>query len=152
MKLANAINYLHRLVSKSTIMKLIPYLHFNGNCEEVLNAYINILDGSGQVVARFGDNPAYPVPEEHKNRVMHASLQFDDNVIMLSDSMPGHQVIHGNGVNLSINHSDEERIRRIFAKLADGGQITMPLEKQFWGALFGQVIDKFDIRWMISCP
>lgn len=131
-------------------MKLIPYLHFNGNCEEALNTYIDILGGSGQVVSRFGDNPAFAVTDDFKNKVMHASIQFDGNVIMMSDTT--RRIYQGNGAVMSINDGNEERIRLIFEKLATGGEVTMPLEKQFWGALFGQVIDKFGIHWMLSCP
>jgi PhnB protein len=131
-------------------MKLMPYLHFNGNCEDALNTYIDILGGSGQVVSRFGDNPAFQVPDGFKNKVMHASLQFDGNVIMMSDTT--RRIYQGNGAVMSINDGNEERIRSIFEKLAIGGEVTMQLEKQFWGSLFGQVIDKFGIHWMLSCP
>ncbi len=131
-------------------MKLIPYLHFNGNCEEALNTYIDILGGSGQVVSRFGDNPSFQVPDDFKNKVMHASMIFDDNVIMMSDTT--RRIYQGNGAVMSINDGNEERIRLIFEKLSAGGEVTMPLEKQFWGSLFGQVIDKFGIHWMLSCP
>jgi PhnB protein len=130
-------------------MKLIPYLHFNGNCEDALNAYISIFGGNGQVVSRFGDTPSFPVPDDFKNKVMHASLQFEDNVIMMSDSTRG--IEHGNGVVMSISLGDEAQTREIFRKLAEGGQVTMPLEKQFWGALFGQLTDKFGIHWMLNC-
>ena len=130
-------------------MKLIPYLHFNGNCEEALNAYIGIFGGNGQVVSRFSDTSTFSVPDDFKNKVMHASLQFEDNVIMMSDST--RDIIQGNGVVMSISLGDETQTQEIFGKLAEGGQITMPLEKQFWGALFGQVTDKFGIRWMLNC-
>ena len=130
-------------------MKLIPYLHFNGNCEEALNAYLGIFGGSGQVVSRFNDTSAFSVPDNFKNKVMHASMQFDDNTIMMSDST--RDIIQGNGVVMSISLGDESQTREIFGKLAEGGQVTMPLEKQFWGALFGQVTDRFGIRWMLNC-
>jgi len=27
----------------------------------------------------------------------------------------------------------------------------MPLKKQFWGATFGMLTDKFGVHWMINC-
>ncbi|HVV55780.1 MAG TPA: VOC family protein [Mucilaginibacter sp.] len=132
-------------------MKLIPYLHFNGNCEEALNNYIEIFGGSGGVTSRFGDAPSFPVPDDYKNKVMHAHLEFDDNVIFMSDCGPGRTIEHGNGIAMSIGLEDEAQTHAIFDRLAEGGQVIMPLEKQFWGDIFGQLIDKYGIRWMLNC-
>jgi PhnB protein len=131
-------------------MKLVPYLLFRGNCEEALNAYKVIFGGEANVVSRFGST-SYPVPESHKDKIMHASFVFDGNTIMMSDAMPESTIDHGNGLALSISLNSEERTRRIFEGLAENGKVLMPLEKQFWGALFGQVTDRFGIRWMVNC-
>jgi PhnB protein len=37
-----------------------------------------------------------------------------------------------------------------FAKLAEGGKITMPVEDTFWGARFGMLTDKFGVHWMFN--
>lgn len=132
-------------------MKLIPYLHFNGNCEEAINTYAEILGGAGGVTSRFGDTNAFPVTEEFKNKVMHGNVTFDDNVIFMSDCGPGRSVIHGDGTAMSIGLGDEARAQKIFDRLAEGGTVIMPMAKQFWGAIFGQLVDKFGIRWMINC-
>jgi PhnB protein len=131
-------------------MKLIPYLNFQGNTEEAINAYQKIFDGEIHDLSRFGDNDP-SIPEDHKNKIMHARLSFGDNMLMFSDGMPGGTIDHGNGINLSIGLNDEAQARSIFEQLADGGIIIMPMEKQFWGALFGMVKDRFGISWMINC-
>jgi PhnB protein len=131
-------------------MKLIPYLNFQGNCEEALNRYQQIFNGAIHDLNRFGDGN-FPVPEEQKNKIMHAQLTFGDNLLMFSDGMPGATIHHGNGIHLSIGLNDEAQARSIFEQLAEGGKITMPMEKQFWGALYGQVIDQFEVSWMINC-
>jgi PhnB protein len=130
-------------------MKLIPYLSFPGNCEEALNYYAKIFDGSISDLSRFGDT--FPVADDQKNRVMHARLAFGDNMLMFSDNMPGATIDFGNGISLSIGLTDEQQARSIFGQLAEGGKVTMPMEKQFWGALFGMVQDKYGINWMINC-
>jgi PhnB protein len=38
----------------------------------------------------------------------------------------------------------------IFNVLAEGGIVTMPLNKTFWGAYFGMLVDPFGINWMIN--
>ncbi len=82
---------------------------------------------------------------------MHTHLTFGENVIMLSDYMPGSKVDYGNGIALSINLANLEETTAIFNKLAENGNIRMPLEKQFWGSHYGEVLDSFGIRWMLIC-
>lgn len=137
-------------MKKKPTMKLIPYLNFEGNTEEVMNTYAKIFNGQLHDISRFGDtNPN--MPEEEKNRIMHARLTFGDNMLMFSDSMHGHVVNFGNSISLSLGMTDEAESHSVFNQLADGGQITVPMAKQFWGAIFGMVIDKYGIQWMINC-
>ena len=130
-------------------MKLIPYLNFAGNTEEALNYYQEVFNGTIHDLNRFGD--MFPPEANYKDKIMHARLEFGDNMLMFSDGMPGSPIDHGNGIYLSIGLNDEVQARSIFDQLGEGGRITMPLEIQFWGALFGQVMDKFGISWMINC-
>ncbi|HWZ04449.1 MAG TPA: VOC family protein [Mucilaginibacter sp.] len=131
-------------------MKLIPYLSFGGNAEEVMHTYEKIFEGAVHDVSRFGDtNPN--TPEEQKNKIMHGRLTFGDNMLMFSDGRPDDTINHGDGISLSIGLSDEAKARSIFDQLAEGGNVTLPMSKQFWGAIFGMVTDKFGIHWMINC-
>src|ERR1700761_7518106 len=101
-------------------MKLIPYLHFNGNCEEALNTYKEILGGTGGVTSRFGDVPSFPVPDDYKNKVMHGHVTFGDNTIFMSDCGPGRKIERGNDISMSIGLNDEAQARRVFDQLAEG--------------------------------
>ena len=135
---------------KQPIMKLTVYLNFQGDTEEAMNFYQKVFNGTIHDVSRFGDGN-FPMPEEQKSKIMHARLTFGDNLIMFSDGMAGMKIDHGNGIHLCIGLNDEIQARLIFDQLAEGGKITMPMEKQFWGALYGQVIDKYGVNWMINC-
>jgi PhnB protein len=131
-------------------MKLIPYLNFQGNTEEAMNRYKDIFNGTIHDVSRFGDtNP--DMPEDHKNGIMHARLTFGDNLLMFSDGMPNTAINHGNGINLSIGMDNEAQALSVFEQLAEGGIVIMPMQKQFWGALFGMAKDRIGITWMINC-
>jgi PhnB protein len=46
--------------------------------------------------------------------------------------------------------SDEARLRTVFDALSKGGSVTVPLAKQFWGDIFGGLIDKFGIGWQVN--
>lgn len=132
-------------------MKLIPYLHFDGQAEEALNFYAAALDGRVDMLSRFRDSPL-DVPASHLDRVMHARLSFGDNGLMLCDVMPGQPATAGGKVMLSLNlDGDEALARRVFDRLASGGRVVMPMAPQFWGALFGMCSDRYGVPWMVNC-
>lgn len=131
-------------------MKLIPYIHYPGNAEEALNFYVAALNGSIQQLGRYGDSPM-DTDEDWKQKVMHARLVFDGNMIMMSDSFKGQPVSTDGNVQLSVDVEDTEKLEIVFNKMAEGGTITMPLADTFWGARFGMLKDRFGISWMFNC-
>jgi PhnB protein len=131
-------------------MKLIAYLHFNGQCEEALNFYKKCFSAIVLQFSRMGESPM-PVPETHKNKIMHARLKFGDNVIYMSDTLAGNEIAVGNNIRLSLEINQPKKMNDLFARLSDGGKIIMPLQDTFWHARFGQFIDKFGIQWMMNC-
>ncbi|MDN5203638.1 VOC family protein [Fulvivirgaceae bacterium BMA10] len=134
-----------------------PYLTFNGTCEEAFNFYKSVFGGEFQYVGRFKDmpeNPEYAVPESDKEKIMHISLPISqETVLMGSDSSEafGKVSVEGNNFSISINTDTVDETTRIFNGLSEGGKVTMPLNKTFWGAFFGMFTDRFGIHWMISC-
>jgi len=130
-------------------MKLNPYLIFSGNAEEVLNFYKDALSGEIVMLSRYGDSPM-PTNENHKNKLMHSRLQFDGNIIMISDAMEGQPVSTNGNVQLSVEVESLDRIKEVFEKMSEGGKVTLPLQDMFWGAKFGMLQDKFGISWMFN--
>jgi PhnB protein len=130
-----------------------PYLNFNGNCEEAFNFYKSVFGGEFTDFQRFKEAPSdTQMPEAEGEWIMHVALHIgDDNFLMGSDS-PSSQgkVTLGDNVQISISTEVDEETDRLFNGLSEGGQVTMPLEKTFWGARFGMCIDKFGIYWMIN--
>ncbi len=131
-------------------MKLVPYLGFSGNCEEAINFYKDVFNGEITQLGRYGESPM-ETPEELKEKIMHARLQFGDTLIMFSDMMGETDADPGSMISLSIDCDSIDQLERIFPKIAEGGKITMPLQDQFWGARFGMLTDKFGIHWMFNC-
>ena len=130
-------------------MKLVPYLHFAGNAEEALKFYTEALGGEVLMITRYGDSPM-PSEEDYKQKVMHARLQFDGNLIMISDVFKGQHVSTEGNIQLSVEVPDKTRLNEVFNKMAEGGNVTMPLADQFWGATFGMLKDKFGVSWMFN--
>ena len=69
---------------------------------------------------------------------------------MASDMPPGMDYQPGNTISVSLSGDDDDRLRGYWEKLAAGGTVTMPLEKQMWGDEFGMVTDRFGVDWMVN--
>jgi PhnB protein len=133
-------------------MELEPYIFFNGNCEEALNYYKKIFGGEVTSISRWKDAPPEMGISEDGlgDRIMHANFKSPSLNLMGADARPTTQ--YGDGrISLSLSTTDEGEARRVFDKLAEGGNVEMPLEKQFWGGLFSMLTDKYGVDWMINC-
>ncbi|MEP6467935.1 MAG: VOC family protein [Parafilimonas sp.] len=128
---------------------LVPYLHFNGNAEEVLNFYRDVFDGEIIMINRYGDSPMKS-DESLKDKIIHSRVKFGENILMISDSFDGRLANADGNIQLSVEIDDTKKIEEVFNKMAEGGKITMPLAKQFWGATFGMLQDKFGVNWMFN--
>lgn len=132
-------------------MQVNPYLLYNGNCEEAFNYYVRALGGKVDMMARYQGSPAADhVPPEWASKVMHAQLSIDGEVLMAADAPPGAAKPPA-GFAVSLQVEDPAKADRVFAALADGGEITMPIDKTFWARRFGMCVDRFGIPWMINC-
>ncbi len=129
--------------------KINSYLTFNGNCREAMSFYQECLGGelSFQTI---GDSPmADKMPAEIREHILHSTLTRDELILMGSDMVSGRGLIRGNAVAMMLDCSSQDEIRTTYAKLSEGGQATHPLEDSFWGALFGDLIDKYGNSWLL---
>ncbi|HVZ16864.1 MAG TPA: VOC family protein [Terriglobales bacterium] len=132
-------------------MQVNPYLAYNGQCEEAFKLYEKVLNGKIVFMMRNSESPmADQTPPEQRNRIMHATLQVGDKVIMGADAPPQYYSKPA-GFSVSISVSDPKEAERVFNALSQGGEVKMPLQKTFWAAAFGMFIDRFSIPWMVNC-
>lgn len=131
-----------------------PYLSFSGNAEEAFEFYRSVFGGDFLAVMRWSDNPdAGDMPAGDQQKIMHVALPLGDGQVLMGADSPesmGGPLQTGNNFAITIEPDSEEEARRLFDGLAAGGQVTMPLEQTFWGALFGMFTDKYGIRWMVN--
>ena len=133
-------------------MNLVPYLFFDGTCAEAMQFYADVFGGTISVIQLWSEmppNPNYPIPDEQKNRVMHAHMSSKSFSLMGSDGTPGNEQKGGN-ISLSLNFKDVTEGEKLFDALSKGGNVETPLSEMFWGAKFGQFTDKFGIDWMVN--
>jgi PhnB protein len=55
------------------------------------------------------------------------------------------------GFSATVGIGELSRAQEVFNALAEGGQVQMPLQKTFWSAGFGVLVDRFGIPWEIHC-
>jgi PhnB protein len=138
-------------IEAARTMQLQPYLFFTGDCEEALEFYRSIFGGTIEGIFRYGGSPMEShVPPNWKNKIMHATFKSDGVILMAADSsqtQPG-----GENVRTvpCLSSADHDEGHRVFEGLAAGGTVTFPYARQFWGASFGTLTDKYGIAWMIN--
>ena len=134
-------------------MTLNTYLHFNGNCREAFVLYRSVFGGEFTVMETFANGPDdFEVAEDERDNIMHVSLPIGSSVLMGSDvpSRFGPATVGGN-FSISCSAQSREETDRLFAKMSEGGTVTMALADMFWGAYFGSCTDRFGINWQFNC-
>ena len=132
-------------------MQVNPYLSFKGDCEAAFKLYEQCLGATVGTIYRYEGTPlADQVPADWHDKVMHGSVTFGDQVLMGGDVAPD-RYEEPKGFSLSLHIASTTEADRIFHELSQNGAIAVPLEKTFWAARFGMVIDRFGIPWMINC-
>ena len=133
-------------------MQIQPYLFFEGRAEEAAEFYKEKLGAEVTMLMRNKDAPEKPppgmLPPASENKVMHMALRIGDTTVLASDGSckgkPNFQ-----GISLSLTVKDAAEAAKVFAALAAGGQVQMPLGKTFFSPSFGMVADKFGVGWMV---
>ena len=134
--------------------QLDPYLFFDGTCAEAMRFYERTLGGRIEMMMTHADSPTpEQIPPGMRDRIMHARIVFGDRerVLMASDWMIGQPYDKMSGFALSFNCPTAADAKRVFDAMAQGGRVTMPLQKTFWAESFGMLVDKFGTPWMIGC-
>jgi PhnB protein len=130
-------------------MKIQPYLMFEGRCQEAIDFYRQALGAEVQMVMHFKDSPVETsMPPDAGEKVMHASIRIGESEVLMSDGRCGGAPTF-QGFSLAVSPTDDAAAARVFAALADGGAVTMPLAKTFFASSFGMVADRFGVNWMV---
>ncbi|OZM58095.1 hypothetical protein CIB95_00510 [Lottiidibacillus patelloidae] len=125
--------------------KLYNYI-FSRNAREQSEFYAKALNGEIKSIQTFEDVPN--TDEKIKDKIMHLTLDINGATIFMADAI-NEPVKTSGSVDIGLEFASEEEARIAFANLAEGGHVIMPIEKQFWGAMFGRLHDKYGILWQI---
>lgn len=131
--------------------QLCAYLTFDGHCAEAMRFYERTLGGHIEALVPYSQAPeGADIPADAHERIMHARLSLDGQTLMASDAAPGQPYQGQQGVSLALVFPTVSDATRIFHNLAEGGTVTMPLEKTFWAEAFGALTDRYGTSWLIN--
>ena len=132
-------------------MQTSTHLHFNGNCREAFDFYARTFGGKIVFSMTYGESPgAEKTSPESRNKIIHARIDFGGQFLLGCDT-PAERYRTPEGFNVMAAVEQPAEAERIFATLADGGQVTMPVQETFWAHRFGMVTDRFGTPWMVNC-
>ncbi|MCI2237015.1 VOC family protein [Paenibacillus sp. TRM 82003] len=130
--------------------RLSPYVSLPGTAREALAFYRSVLGGevSTSTFGEFGGGGAEGVDPDG---VMHGQLDTPSGfTLMVSDAVAGTSPATGSNIALCLFGDDLEQLRGFFDGLAEGGEVTTPLEVQVWGDPYGALTDRFGVDWMVN--
>ena len=132
-------------------MQPVPYLFFENTCAEAFRFYADVLGTGGPEIMTFDAMPEDEkanMPGVPADAVMHAALKVGDGWLYASDDPSGEfKPMAGNSIALSFPTAEEAK--RVFDRLAEGGEVRMGFEPTFWSPGFGTLTDRYGTRWMV---
>lgn len=131
-------------------MTLNAYLSFRDNARAALEFYQSALGGELSIDT-FESYPDMGHDPSENNLVMHGQLTLPDGQTLMASDTPSTMVYEKpQGFSVSFSGPDDTTLRAVWDALAEGGTITMPLDTPPWGGLFGMLVDRFGIAWMVA--
>jgi PhnB protein len=129
--------------------RLNPYLGFRDNARQAMEFYQRVFGGE-LTLSTFAEMNASEDPSE-QDKIMHGQLETANGYTLMGADTPNSmEYTPGGSISISLSGEDEEELHRYWDGLADGGSVTLPLEKAPWGDSFGMLVDPFGVSWMVN--
>ena len=127
-------------------MRVDVYVNYRGVCEEAFRFYERHLHGRITGMARHADQPNPNIPDDWKDKILHARIEIAGTVLMGAD-IPGAEPMRS--AYLAVTTDTEADAERLYALLTDGGEIFMKMEKMPFANRFAMLRDRFGTSWML---
>lgn len=127
-------------------MRLDVYVNYRGNCEAAFQFYAQHLGGKITGIARHGEQPNPGIPADWEDKVLHARIEVANAVVMGAD-IPSAEPMRSAYLTLSLD--TEQEAERVYAVLADGGEVFMKMARTPFANRFAMLRDRFGASWML---
>jgi PhnB protein len=130
-------------------MKLYTHLNFGGNCEEAFRFYEKHLGGQITMMMKAGDLPAtVEAPPGPPDAVIHARMTIAGGELIGNDVPANYfKPMRSAYVYLAVDSADAAD--KIYAALAEGGEVGIPIAETFFANRFAQLRDRFGTLWTL---
>ena len=128
---------------------LMVAVHFEGNCDEAISFYKEVLGAEVKEIAYFKDRPANSGMEDNlpPNFVMHSEVKISEVIFSMTDG--GEKRPSGENFSFMIIKERTEEVTSLYNKLLENGKEIVPLAPAFWAEMYGMVEDKFGVTWQV---
>ena len=127
-------------------MRLDIYVNYRGDCEQAFRYYERHLGGRITGIVRHGEQPNPTLPDDWKDKVLHARIEIGSTVLMGADIAQAEPM---RSAYLSLSLDREEDAERTYALLGDGGEIFMKMARTPFANRFAMLRDRFGTSWML---
>lgn len=137
-------------IDTKIMSEFITYLTFDGNCREAMSFYRQCFGGEVSIQT-VGESPlSEKFPEEMKEYVVQATLINGRILLMGTDMVDEQGLTKGNATSVLVNCESEEKLWVYYHNLSSGGSQYQPVKKNYWGAMFGGVTDRYGNHWLLN--
>jgi PhnB protein len=134
------------------MVKIHPSLMFPGRCGDAFRRYASLFGGEIVFLLTYAESPlAKQGPPEWHDKVWFGRLRAGGLDVTGGDIPPHAIYEEPRGFSMVIGVANADEADRLFAGLAEGGEVIMPLQATHWSPRYGVVRDPFGIRWEINC-
>lgn len=130
-----------------------PYIAFPGNAAEAFPYYAELFGGE-LMLMKYEDMPSMdgmpftPPPGAVAHCVLTAPGLTLSGGDAMGEDMPG---LESEVYSFLLTFDTVEEARAFIEKIVDGGgEILMPFEPAPWGDTYGQVKDRFGVKWDVN--
>jgi PhnB protein len=127
-------------------MKLDIYINYPGHCKEAFQFYEQHLGGKITMMMTHEQQPGATVPADWNKAILHARIEIGNTTIMGAD-IPNAEPMRS--AYLTLRVETEKEAERLYALLADGGQVFMKMEQTSFASRFAMLRDRFGTSWML---
>jgi PhnB protein len=127
-------------------MRLDIYVNYRGNCEQAFRFYEEHLGGRITGITYHREQPNPALPAEWRDKVLHARIEIGSSILMGAD-VPQAEPMRSAYLTLTLD--SEADAERVYALLADRGEIFMKMERMPFANRFAMLRDRFGTSWML---
>lgn len=131
-------------------VNVTPHLNFRGQARTALEFYKAVFGGNLAVIT-YADAHNVTAAEE-ADQIMWGQVESVAGVRVMAYDVPAHTAWEPGTVPffVSVRGTDADEITRYWATLAEGATILAPLAPAQWAPLYGMLVDKFGVTWVLD--